>query len=283
MKPWREIAIPHGDVLKGTFQQSEFAADITAVHSGKAPVEYQDAKAFFERTYITEGMRLLLTQVAQRLSGKGGEPVIQLQTAFGGGKTHTMLAVLHLASRKCPLSDLQGIPSLIEKAGLMDVPQARVAVIDGNAHAPGQAVEARQDDGEDPLGRTRVATRRERGLRPGEGSRRERHLAGQRRASATARRLRPVRRADGRTRRLHPPVRGRGCRSRGGTLRQQPFVRPGADRSRQAGADGGGPGELARVRSRSRQRSRRGCSQGAGEDVRPGAGALEAGRHGRGL
>lgn len=139
MKPWREIAIPHSDVLKGTFQQAEFAADISAVHAGKAPVEYQDAKAFFERTYITEGMRLLLTQVAQRLSGKGGEPVIQLQTAFGGGKTHTMLAVLHLASRKGPLSELQGIPTLIENAGLMDVPQARVAVIDGTAHAPGQA------------------------------------------------------------------------------------------------------------------------------------------------
>ncbi len=139
MKPWREIAIPHTDVLKGTFQQSEFAADITAVHSGKAPNEYQDAAAFFERTYITEGMRLLLTQVAQRLSGKGGEPVIQLQTAFGGGKTHTMLAVLHLANRKCALNDLHGIPTLIENAGLMDVPQARVAVIDGTAHAPGQA------------------------------------------------------------------------------------------------------------------------------------------------
>ena len=139
MKPWREIAIPHSDVLKGTFQQSEFAADISAVHSGKAPVEYQEAKAFFERTFITEGMRLLLTQVAQRLSGKGGEPVIQLQTAFGGGKTHTMLAVLHLASRKGPLSELHGVPTLIEKAGLMDVPQARVAVLDGTAHAPGQA------------------------------------------------------------------------------------------------------------------------------------------------
>jgi predicted AAA+ superfamily ATPase len=138
MKPWREIAIPHSDVLKGTFLQSEFAADISAVHSGKALTEYQDANAFFERTFITEGMRLLLTQVAQRLSGKGGEPVIQLQTAFGGGKTHTMLAVLHLAARKCPLSDLPGIPTLIEKAGLMDVPQARVAVIDGTAHAPGQ-------------------------------------------------------------------------------------------------------------------------------------------------
>ena len=208
MKPWREIAVPHADVLKGTFQQSEFAADITAVHSGKAPTEYQDAAAFFERTYITEGMRLLLTQVAQRLSGKGGEPVIQLQTAFGGGKTHTMLAVLHLASRKCPLSDLPGIPTLVEKAGLMDVPQARVAVIDGTAHAPGQAWKHGRDDDQDALGRTGVAARRRRRLRPGEGGRRERHLAGQGRASATARSLRPVRGADGRTGRVHPPVPG---------------------------------------------------------------------------
>ena len=138
LKPWREVAVPHADVLKGTFQQAEFAADITAVYTGKAPPVYQDAAAFFERTYITEGMRLLLTQVAQRLSGKGGEPVIQLQTAFGGGKTHTMLAVLHLTTREVPLSDLPGIPSLVEKAGLMAVPQARIAVIDGTARAPGQ-------------------------------------------------------------------------------------------------------------------------------------------------
>ena len=89
MKPWREIIVPHPDVLNGTFQQSEFAADLTAVRTGKATPEYRDAKAFFERTFITEGMGRLLTQVAQRLNGKGGEPVIQLQTAFGGGKTHT--------------------------------------------------------------------------------------------------------------------------------------------------------------------------------------------------
>jgi predicted AAA+ superfamily ATPase len=138
MKPWREIIIPHRDVLEGTFQQSEFAADITAVHTGKATREYQESSAFFDRTFITEGMRLLLTQVAQRLTGKGGEPVIQLQTAFGGGKTHTMLAVYHLATRKCALSELAGIPDLVERAGLMDVPQARVAVLDGSDLAPGQ-------------------------------------------------------------------------------------------------------------------------------------------------
>jgi predicted AAA+ superfamily ATPase len=139
MKPWREVTVPHRDVLEGTFQQSEFAADITAVSTGKATKEYQDASAFFERTFITEGMRLLLTQVAQRLGGRGGEPVIQLQTAFGGGKTHTMLAVYHLATRTCSLSQLSGIPELLEQAGLTDVAQAHVAVLDGTAHAPGQA------------------------------------------------------------------------------------------------------------------------------------------------
>jgi uncharacterized protein len=96
-------------------------------------------KPFFRRTFITEGMGLLLTSVAKRLNGQGGDPVIQLQTAFGGGKTHTMLAVYHLATRQCPLKDLPGVPDLLDHAGIMDVPKARVAVLDGTARAPGQA------------------------------------------------------------------------------------------------------------------------------------------------
>lgn len=139
LKPWREIIVPHPDVLNGTFQQSEFAADLTAVRTGRATPEYGDAKSFYERTYITEGMGKLLIQVAQRLNGKGGEPVIQLQTSFGGGKTHTMLAVYHLANRQCALGDLLGIPALLDHARVMDVPSAKVAVLDGTAHAPGQA------------------------------------------------------------------------------------------------------------------------------------------------
>lgn len=138
MKPWREIAVPHPDVLEGTFQQSEFAADITAVRTGKATREYQDAAAFFQRTYITEGMGLLLTSVAKRLNGKGGDPVIQLQTAFGGGKTHTLLAVYHLATRACPLKELAGVPALLDRAGMMDVPRSRIAVLDGTGLSPGQ-------------------------------------------------------------------------------------------------------------------------------------------------
>ncbi len=139
IKPWREVVVPHRDVLEGTFQQSEFAVDLKAVQAGRATREYQDAQAFYERTFITEGMRLLLTQVAQRLAGRGGDPVIQLQTAFGGGKTHTMLAVYHLATRNCSLSDLAGVSSLMDQLGVLDLPKAKVAVLDGLANSPGQA------------------------------------------------------------------------------------------------------------------------------------------------
>ena len=104
LKPWREIAVPHEDVLKGTFQQAEFAADLSRVHAGTATGEYQNPALFFQRTFITEGMRLLLDSVVKRLSGKGGDPVIQLQTAFGGGKTHTMLAVYHMAKGEVPVA-----------------------------------------------------------------------------------------------------------------------------------------------------------------------------------
>ncbi|SEH06532.1 ATP-binding protein [Candidatus Venteria ishoeyi] len=131
LKPWRQIAKPHKDVLEGTFKQSEFAADITLVATGKATPEYQDAEKFFSRTFITEGMRLLLMSVAQRLAGQGGDPVIQLQTAFGGGKTHTMLAVLHLAARKVSTDKLEGIPPVLDKAEIHALPSARIAVLDG--------------------------------------------------------------------------------------------------------------------------------------------------------
>lgn len=138
LKPWREIARPHKDVLEGTFKQSEFAADISQVATGTAAPEYQDAAMFFSRTFITEGMRLLLISVAQRLAGVGGDPVIQLQTAFGGGKTHTMLAVYHLASRKVPAEKLLGIPTILDQAGIQQLPSARVAVIDGIKISPSQ-------------------------------------------------------------------------------------------------------------------------------------------------
>lgn len=146
LKPWREIAVPHEDVLKGTFQQAEFAADITQVHSGRATPEYGDPVLFFQRTFITEGMRLLLESVAQRLAGKGGDPVIQLQTAFGGGKTHTMLAVMHMAGGKADISALSGVAPILDRVGVMTLPKARIAVLDGINLSPSQP---RKVDGHD--------------------------------------------------------------------------------------------------------------------------------------
>ena len=137
MRPWREVAIPHEDVLKGEFQQAEFAADLSRVHDGTATKEYLDPALFYARTYITEGMEILLGSVAKRIAGKGGDPVIQLQTAFGGGKTHTLLAVYHMAQGSVPTSDLAGISPILDKAGIYDLPKARCVVLDGTKMAPG--------------------------------------------------------------------------------------------------------------------------------------------------
>lgn len=137
LKPWREIAVPHDDVRKGTFVQAEFAADISRVHDHSATAEYQQPELFFQRTYITEGMAALLTSVAKRLAQGEGDPVIQLQTAFGGGKTHTLLAVMHMVSG-VPAEKLAGLPGLLRNAGLDAVPKSTVAVLDGIKLSPNQ-------------------------------------------------------------------------------------------------------------------------------------------------
>ena len=140
MKPWIEVARPHKDVLEGTFQQSDFAADISRVANGTATPEYQNAENFFARTYVTEGMKQLLVTVARRLNGLGSEPVMELKTNFGGGKTHTLLAVYHLAKYEGKSADLPGIADVLKSARVDDIPKAKVAVIDGNALAPNQSL-----------------------------------------------------------------------------------------------------------------------------------------------
>ena len=98
LKPWREVVTPHKDVASGRYQQAEFAADLWQVHLGEGTDEYKNPAEFFRRTYLTESLKLLLIGAVQRISGHGGDPVVQLQTNFGGGKTHSMLALYHLFS-----------------------------------------------------------------------------------------------------------------------------------------------------------------------------------------
>lgn len=138
LKAWREIISPHKDVLEGSFQEAEFAADLSKVAGGTATPEYQDPALFFERTYITEGMALLLDSVVKRMTGKGGDPVVQLKTAFGGGKTHAILSAYHIAKGEKPVSELLGVSTILDKAGITDLPKARVVVLDGNALSPSQ-------------------------------------------------------------------------------------------------------------------------------------------------
>ena len=100
LKPWRQVVTPHADIRQGKFDPSVFAADLGEILAGRGAVDYRDAKTFFSKTYLTQGLTQLLIDVMRRLSGAGrSEPVIQLQTAFGGGKTHTLLTSYHLLKK----------------------------------------------------------------------------------------------------------------------------------------------------------------------------------------
>ncbi|MDI9390842.1 MAG: DUF499 domain-containing protein [Synergistota bacterium] len=93
---WWQVTTPHKDIREGKLSEAIFAADLWDVFSGRAPLEYKDAATFFKKTYMTQGLKNLLENALSRLSGKGGDPVIQLQTPFGGGKTHALLALYHV-------------------------------------------------------------------------------------------------------------------------------------------------------------------------------------------
>jgi predicted AAA+ superfamily ATPase len=139
--PWREVVEPHQDVATGEFQQAEFAADLGKVHAGSAPAEYRDPQQFFSRTYLTEGLSTLLVGAAKRLSGGGGDPVVELQTNFGGGKTHSMLALYHMAGGT-PAQDLSGLDQLLEKSGLTVPGNINRAVLVGTSRGPQDVLNA---------------------------------------------------------------------------------------------------------------------------------------------
>jgi len=139
LKPWREIVTPHKDVASGRYQQAEFAADLWQVHLGEGTDEYRDPVEFFRRTYLTESLKGLLVGAIHRLACKGGDPVVQLQTNFGGGKTHSMLALYHLFSGGAP-TELAGIDTVMQEAGATQLPKARRVVLVGNKISPGNPV-----------------------------------------------------------------------------------------------------------------------------------------------
>src|SRR6266496_2673414 len=138
LKPWREVVTPHPDVASGRYQQAEFAADLWQVYQGEGSDEYKHPTEFFRRTFLTEGLRRLLSQAVLRLNGQGGDPVVELQTNFGGGKTHSMLALYHLFSGVAA-GELPGAEELLKAAGIALSKNAHRAVFVATQTRPGKA------------------------------------------------------------------------------------------------------------------------------------------------
>jgi predicted AAA+ superfamily ATPase len=137
LKPWREVLPPHDDVATGNFAASEFAADLYKVaFGGEQDTGYADAVEFFGRTYLTEGLTDLVGRAVRRFSGDdNAPPVINLQTNFGGGKTHSMLALWHVAAG-LPVGEFpQETQDLLTKNGYNSTKVNRVAIV-GNHFSP---------------------------------------------------------------------------------------------------------------------------------------------------
>lgn len=139
---WREVLRPHPDVASGRYSNAEFAADLYSVAVQKnAAKEYQDPVEFFRRTYLTDGLKELLRRAVHRVHGsESANPVINLQTTFGGGKTHSMLAVWHLFSGRPLHAFPQSVQDVLagEHAEVLSRPVRKAALV-GNEIPPSTA------------------------------------------------------------------------------------------------------------------------------------------------
>src|SRR5438128_12633535 len=125
--PWNRVVPPHIDIVQCQRSMDTYAANLGKVVQGDRSVRpvYRDAHAFFEATYLTSELRRILTDVLAVLAGRSGDRVLQLRTPFGGGKTHTLLTLYHLARSRHLLSDIPDLSSL------PDPGPVRLAVISG--------------------------------------------------------------------------------------------------------------------------------------------------------
>ncbi len=136
MKNWFDIVLPHEDIRKGHFDEAVFAADLGDVAGEVAPPDYRDPYLFFKKTYLTNGLQKLLAGVHSKLMAGQGSSVVEIQTPFGGGKTHSLVAIYHYLKHGEEVKDL--LPSGLELLS------PRVAVIVGNHWNP---VEGQTSDG----------------------------------------------------------------------------------------------------------------------------------------
>jgi hypothetical protein len=139
MEPWYKVATPRKEVREGrSFNPDEFAIALEQVVAGTAPEDYCKPDQFFARTCFTRALREHAGMVQRRLSGRtdNTSPVLTLITQFGGGKTHTLTALYHLARSGDKVAGHGGVADLMREAGVATVPKAKVAVFVGNAWDP---------------------------------------------------------------------------------------------------------------------------------------------------
>ncbi len=153
-KPWHKVIDPREDLRNNTpLDAAEFAVHLDQVRDYRAPDEYKIPRLFFERTYLTQNLTQLASEVISRLSGKihGANAVFNLTTQFGGGKTHSLTLLYHLATHGPEAMQWFGVDRLLATAGLNTIPKARTAVFVGTEF---DSLKGRGGDDGTPLRRT---------------------------------------------------------------------------------------------------------------------------------
>ena len=139
LKPWYKVVTPREDLRDGKpLDASEFAVHLDQVRDGRAPAVYQEPERFLERTFLTKGLTGVAAEVLRRLSGEKTETsaVFNMTTQFGGGKTHSLTLLYHLANNGPKAKNWQGVARLLQVAGLNTVPAAKVAAFVGTEFDP---------------------------------------------------------------------------------------------------------------------------------------------------
>src|SRR5512138_3894067 len=134
LKPWYTVVYPREDLRENKpLDASEFAVHLDQVRTGRAPADYVEPKRFFERTYLTQTLLGLAAETVRRLSGERTETsaVFNLATQFGGGKTHALTMLYHLAQLGPKAQTLPGIPQVLQRAAIPSIPKTRTAVFVG--------------------------------------------------------------------------------------------------------------------------------------------------------
>jgi hypothetical protein len=154
LKPWYKVVTPREDLREGRpMDASEFAVHLDQIRDGRAPDDYQRPRRFFERTYLTKGLEDLSAEVVRRLSGIKTETsaVFNLSTQFGGGKTHALALLYHLAKGGPEATSWLGVTNILGKAGVTNVPQAAIAVFVGTEF---DSIAGRGGENGEPLRKT---------------------------------------------------------------------------------------------------------------------------------